>query len=60
MLKNVLDEGFLKIRISSSSVTNIRQELATYGFTKDFIYPELSSYTEQLQKRLLIKMIERT
>lgn len=59
ILKNVLDEGFLKIRISSSSVTNIRQELATYGFTKDFIYPELSSYTEQLQKRLLIKMIER-
>ncbi|MDR9910804.1 FRG domain-containing protein [Enterobacter cloacae] len=55
-LTNILNEGFLKIRIPSSSIDNIRQELATYGFTKDFIYPELSSYTEQLQKRLLIQM----
>ncbi|MDI3139168.1 FRG domain-containing protein [Enterobacter kobei] len=55
-LTNILDEGFLKICIPSSSINNIRQELATYGFTKDFIYPELSSYTEQLQKRLLIQM----
>lgn len=60
VLENILEEGFLKIRISSSSITNIRQELATYGFTKDFIYPELSSYTEQLQKRLLIKMTDHT
>jgi len=58
-LTNILDEGFLKIRIPSSSINNIRQELATYGFTKDFIYPELPSYTEQLQKRLLIQMTER-
>ncbi|AJJ21042.1 FRG domain-containing protein [Yersinia intermedia] len=60
ILENILEEGFLKIRISSSGITSIRQELATYGFTKEFIYPEISSYTEQLQKRLLIQMGDRT
>ena len=52
---NFFKEGFIKIRIPKNSISAIRQELATYGFTKDFIYPELSSYTEQLQKRLLAK-----
>ncbi|WNK42614.1 FRG domain-containing protein [Pantoea agglomerans] len=54
-LNNILSEGFLKIRIPSSSISVIRQELAMYGFSKEFIYPELPSYTEQLQKRLLSK-----
>ncbi|MGY8619719.1 hypothetical protein, partial [Pantoea agglomerans] len=54
-LNNILSEGFLKIRIPFSSISVIRQELAMYGFSKEFIYPELPSYTEQLQKRLLSK-----
>lgn len=53
VLESIRSEGFLKIRIPASSIPGIRQELATYGFSKEFIYPELPSYTEQLQKRLL-------
>lgn len=52
---NIIDEGFVKIKIPMDSISSIRQELATYGFTKDFIYPELASYTDQLQKRLIAK-----
>lgn len=59
-LNNILSEGFLKIRIPSSSVSIIRQELAMYGFSKEFIYPELPSYTEELQKRLLSKLANRS
>lgn len=59
-LSNILSEGFLKIRIPSSSISVIRQELAMYGFSKEFIYPELPSYTEQLQKRLLSKLANRS
>lgn len=58
-LSNILSEGFLKIRIPYSSISVIRQELAMYGFSKEFIYPELPSYTEQLQKRLLSKLANR-
>lgn len=53
IINQVNSEGFLKIRIPTLSIATIRQELATYGFTKEFIYPELTSYTEQLQKRML-------
>lgn len=53
IINQVNSEGFLKIRIPTLSISTIRQELATYGFTKEFIYPELTSYTEQLQKRML-------
>lgn len=52
---NAMDEGFVKIKIPALSISSIRQELATYGFTKDFIYPELTSFTEQLQKRMIEK-----
>lgn len=60
VLNCIISEGFLKIRIPASSISGIRQELETYGFGKEFIYPELPSYTEQLQKRLLSKLANRT
>lgn len=53
LVKFIEKLGFLKIRIPASSIATIRQELATYGFTKEFIYPELTSYTAELQKRML-------
>ncbi len=34
-LSNILHEGFLKIRITSSSISVIRHELAMYGLVKN-------------------------
>lgn len=55
LINTINNESYLKIRIPSKSIGFIQQELAMYGFNKEFIYPELPSYTEQLQKRLIAK-----
>ena len=34
------------------------KELGYYGITKDFVYPELSSYTEVMQEKILRKYID--
>ncbi|CCW32092.1 conserved hypothetical protein [Xenorhabdus nematophila F1] len=43
----------LKIIIPKESIESIRNELEWYGFTKDFIYPEIMSFTEYMQDKIV-------
>ncbi|CBJ90661.1 hypothetical protein XNC1_2607 [Xenorhabdus nematophila ATCC 19061] len=47
------DTGLLKIIIPKESIESIRNELEWYGFTKDFIYPEIMSFTEYMQDKIV-------
>lgn len=51
------DIGVFRIDIPKKHISKIHQELSIYGITKDFIYPELPSYTETMQKRLVSQAI---
>lgn len=52
------NDGVLKILIPNKFARKIRKELGYYGITKDFVYPELSSYTEVMQEKILRKYID--
>lgn len=47
--------GVIKIIISNKVIDKLRHELEVYGFTKDFIYSEIISFTEYLQKKIVAK-----
>jgi hypothetical protein len=44
-------KGIIRIDILGKYIHEIHEELNLYGISKDFIYPELPSYTEVMQKR---------
>lgn len=46
-------KGIIRIDIPGKYIHEIQEELNLYGISKDFIYPELPSYTEVLQKRVV-------
>lgn len=48
-----LNSGLLKIVIPKDKVNEIRNELELYGFTKEFIYPEIMSFTEYMQEKIV-------
>lgn len=50
--------GFFKINISGEYKNSIRRELNSYGFTKEFIYPELMSFTESMQEKIVAGRIK--
>lgn len=45
--------GLLKIVIPKEKIIEIRKELDLYGFTKEFIYPEIMSFTEYMQEKIV-------
>ncbi|MDT7097241.1 FRG domain-containing protein [Citrobacter amalonaticus] len=45
--------GLLKIDIPKEKIIEIRKELDLYGFTKEFIYPEIMSFTEYMQEKIV-------
>lgn len=47
------NSGLLKIVIPKDKVNEIRNELDLYGFTKEFIYPEIMSFTEYMQEKIV-------
>lgn len=47
------NSGIFRIDISKDYIPEIQRELNMYGISKDFIYPELPSYTEVMQKRVV-------
>lgn len=47
------NSGIFRIDISKDYISEIHRELNMYGMSKDFIYPELPSYTEVMQKRVV-------
>jgi hypothetical protein len=47
------DLGLYKINIPEKYKDKIRKELNSYGFTKEFIYPELMSFTESMQEKIV-------
>jgi len=52
------DDGVLKIVIKNKFAAKIKTELECYGITKDYIYPEITSYTEVMQKKKLNEYIK--
>lgn len=48
--------GIVRIDISGEYAKDIHQELNLYGMTKDFIYPEVNSFTEVMKDRVVSKM----
>lgn len=45
--------GVFRIDILKEYIPEIHRELNIYGISKEFIYPELPSYTEVMQKRVI-------
>ncbi|WP_325314297.1 FRG domain-containing protein [Kingella oralis] len=50
-------QGVLKIIVKNEYSKNILNELGYYGITEDFIYPEITSYTKNMQNKMLKKYI---
>ena len=50
-------QGVLKIIVKNEYSKNILNELGYYGITEDFIYPEITSYTKNVQNKMLKKYI---
>lgn len=47
------NKGIVRVDIQEKYIREIHEELNLYGISKDFIYPELPSYTEVMQKRIV-------
>lgn len=45
--------GLIKIIIPKEAVIGIKEELDLYGFTKEFVYPEIMSFTEYMQSKIV-------
>lgn len=53
-LNNIdLDKGYYRIDICQEAALDIHKELNCYGISKDFIYPELSSFTNSLNSKAI-------
>lgn len=52
--------GALRIDIPGSLAIEIHRELNLYGITKDFIYPELTSFTEVMRNRIVSSINSKT
>lgn len=52
------DKGIIRIDVPGNLISAIHDELNLYGLTKDFIYPELSSFTEAMQNRTLKQTVK--
>lgn len=50
-------QGRLRIDIPAEFADDIHRELKLYGVSKDFIYPEITSFTEVMQEKLVDKML---
>ncbi len=48
-------DGLIKVIIPKENIVSIRNELELYGFTKDFVYPEIMSFTEYMQSKIVSK-----
>lgn len=51
------EEGVIRIDIPAEHLNSIYNELNLYGISKDFIYPELPSYTEAMQNRMVREVL---
>lgn len=49
-------QGILRIDIPGELGMEIHRELNLYGVTKDFIYPELTSFTQVMRERVVTKL----
>ncbi|NAO51203.1 FRG domain-containing protein [Pseudomonas syringae] len=49
-------QGILRIDIPGKLGVEIHRELNLYGVTKDFIYPELTSFTQVMRERVVTKL----
>lgn len=49
-------QGILRIDIPGNLGVEIHRELNLYGVTKDFIYPELTSFTQVMRERVVTKL----
>ncbi|MDG9886579.1 FRG domain-containing protein [Pseudomonas sp. GD04058] len=49
-------QGILRIDIPGELGIEIHRELNLYGVTKDFIYPELTSFTQVMRERVVTKL----
>ncbi|MCE9846887.1 FRG domain-containing protein [Aeromonas allosaccharophila] len=47
------NKGIIRVDIPGKFRNEIHEELNLYGISKDFIYPELPSYTEVMQNRVV-------
>ncbi len=52
---SLMEEEIFRIDIPLSNVNKIHQELARFGITRDFIYPELNVFTKTLEQRVINK-----
>ncbi|WP_281560827.1 FRG domain-containing protein [Thalassomonas sp. RHCl1] len=48
--------GIIRIDIQYEHAKAIHEELKLYGITEDFIYPEITTYTKVLHKKVLAKV----
>lgn len=48
--------GMLRIDIPAELAHKIHRELNLYGLSKDFIYPEITSFTQVMQKRVVAQI----
>lgn len=48
--------GIFRIDILKEYIPEIYRELNLYGISKEFIYPELPSYAEVMQKRVILEI----
>jgi hypothetical protein len=51
-----IENGILRIDISGKMRVEIHRELNLYGVTRDFIYPELTSFTQVMRERMVEKL----
>jgi hypothetical protein len=50
------EKGVIRIDIPGECAIEMHKELNLYGITKDFIYPELTSFTEVMRDRIVGKV----
>ena len=50
------EKGVIRIDIAGDCAIDMHKELNMYGITKDFIYPELTSFTEVMRDRVVDKV----
>lgn len=51
-----LDSEIVRIDIKREHAPNIHRELNRYGLSRDFIYPELSSFASEMPKRIALNL----
>lgn len=56
LLSKDKERGVLRIDIPGELAIEIHRELNLYGMTRDFIYPEVTSFTQVMRERVVSKM----